>query len=168
MRYRAEIDGRCIEVELDENRHRPVARINDRQVEVQVARIGTAARYAVLLGERSFEFELHRNAAGSWVAWAGHLYHCRIEDARRIELTRLAGDRSPKLLEGTLRAPMPGLIVEVRVEVGDVVQQGQGVLVMEAMKMENELRAPCAGRVKEVRVAPRQTVDQDQVLIVFG
>ncbi|MGQ9559786.1 MAG: acetyl-CoA carboxylase biotin carboxyl carrier protein subunit [Candidatus Oleimicrobiaceae bacterium] len=168
MRYRAEIDGHCIELELDDNKDRPVARVGDRQVEVQVARIGTSARYAVLFCERSFEFEFHRNAAGSWVAWAGHLYHCRIEDARKVELTRLAGDKAEKPHEGTLRAPMPGLIVEVRVKVGDVVQRGQGVLVMEAMKMENELRAPCPGRVKEVRVAPRETVEQDQILLVFG
>ncbi len=64
-------------------------------------------------------------------------------------------------------APMPGLIVRVGVAVGDQVEAGQAVLVMEAMKMENELRAPGAGRVKAILVQPGVAVERGAVLVTF-
>jgi biotin carboxyl carrier protein len=62
---------------------------------------------------------------------------------------------------------MPGKIVRVLVEVGQSVEDGQGLLVMEAMKMENELRAARAGRVREVMVAERQAVETGALLVVL-
>lgn len=62
-------------------------------------------------------------------------------------------------------APMPGLIVRVNVAVGDVVQAGQGLIVMEAMKMENELRAPSGGRVKSIAVAAGTAVEKGTILV---
>jgi len=64
-------------------------------------------------------------------------------------------------------APMPGLIVRVGVAVGDQVEAGQAVLVMEAMKMENELRAPGAGTVKAILVQPGVAVERGAVLVTF-
>jgi pyruvate carboxylase subunit B len=60
---------------------------------------------------------------------------------------------------------MPGLVVRVAVAPGDQVAAGQGVLVMEAMKMENELRAAAAGTVKAVKVSPGTAVEKGTVLI---
>lgn len=60
---------------------------------------------------------------------------------------------------------MPGMIVRVHVQPGDIVIPGQGVVAMEAMKMENELRATTGGRVKAVLVQPGQAVDKGAVLI---
>jgi pyruvate carboxylase subunit B len=62
-------------------------------------------------------------------------------------------------------APMPGLIVRVHVQPGDVVEAGQGVVAMEAMKMENELRAVTGGTVKAVLVQPGQPVEKGAVLV---
>jgi pyruvate carboxylase subunit B len=60
---------------------------------------------------------------------------------------------------------MPGLVVRVNVQPGDEVQAGQGLVVMEAMKMENELRAPAAGRVRAILAAPGTAVEKGAVLI---
>jgi biotin carboxyl carrier protein len=67
----------------------------------------------------------------------------------------------------SIAAPMPGRIVRVLVAPGDEVAAGQGVIVVEAMKMENELRAPKAGRVKDVSVSPGTSVDAGKVLVVI-
>lgn len=64
-------------------------------------------------------------------------------------------------------APMPGRVVRVLVNAGDEVAARQGVVVVEAMKMENELRSPKAGRVKEVSVTPGTSVDAGRVLLVI-
>jgi len=66
-----------------------------------------------------------------------------------------------------LRAPMPGLVVGVRVTVGQQVEEGQGVIAMEAMKMENELRAPAAGTVKAVHAKVGTAVEKGMVLVEF-
>lgn len=65
-------------------------------------------------------------------------------------------------------APMPGLIVRVSAKVGDLVQAGQGVVVMEAMKMENELRASAGGTVKAINVEPGKAVEKGTVLVEFS
>ena len=64
-------------------------------------------------------------------------------------------------------APMPGLIVRVNVSVGDRVEAGQGIVVMEAMKMENELRANAAGTVKSVEVLPGTAVEKGALLVAL-
>jgi biotin carboxyl carrier protein len=67
-----------------------------------------------------------------------------------------------------IRAPMPGKIVKILVKAGDAVTSGQGLLVIEAMKMENELRAPRDGTVEKVLRAEGQAVDGQEVLVVLG
>ena len=69
--------------------------------------------------------------------------------------------------ERAIVAPMPGRVVRILVAVGDEVAPGQGVVVVEAMKMENELRAPAAGRVKDVTVTPGTSVEAGRVLVVI-
>ena len=67
----------------------------------------------------------------------------------------------------SVRAPMPGRVLRVLVAAGDEVAAGQGIVVVEAMKMENELRAPKAGRVKDVSVLAGASVDAGKVLVVI-
>jgi biotin carboxyl carrier protein len=64
-----------------------------------------------------------------------------------------------------IRAPMPGLVVKVEVEEGDLVEAGGGLLVVEAMKMENELTATVAGRVGKIHAVAGQTVEKGEVLM---
>lgn len=66
---------------------------------------------------------------------------------------------------GAVRAPMPGLVLDVFVEEGDTVETGQGLLVLEAMKMENELKAPAGGVVGTVHASSGDAVDKEALLI---
>ena len=68
---------------------------------------------------------------------------------------------------GGCSAPMPGVIREVRVQVGETVEAGTVLLVLEAMKMEHQIIAPDAGVVKELRIEVGQMVEPDDVLIVI-
>jgi biotin carboxyl carrier protein len=76
-----------------------------------------------------------------------------------------AGRQAPG--EQSVVAPMPGRVVRVLVSPGDEVSPSQGVVVVEAMKMENELRAPRGGRVKDVSVSPGTSVEAGRVLVVI-
>ncbi|NLA76603.1 MAG: biotin/lipoyl-binding protein [Clostridiales bacterium] len=68
----------------------------------------------------------------------------------------------------TVKSPMPGNILEVKVSAGQSVKAGDVILVLEAMKMENEIVAPCAGTIKQITVSKGSTVKTDEVLAVVG
>ena len=79
----------------------------------------------------------------------------------------MAGDAGGALGPRELRAPMPGLVVRVLVEPGQRVSPGDGLIVVEAMKMENELRADAAATVETVSAQSGDAVDRDDLLITF-
>ena len=99
------------------------------------------------------------------VTVAGVSMPLKLVDPRR----KLAASATRPAQTGPLsiRSPMPGKVVKVLVRVGDQVKAGQGLIVVEAMKMENELRAPRDGRVKEVPVREGQAVEAGQPLAVL-
>jgi biotin carboxyl carrier protein len=82
-----------------------------------------------------------------------------------LEQMGMSGVGAKQLTE--LKAPMPGLVIGVRVEPGQAVQKGDPLLVLEAMKMENILKAPADAVVKAIRVNLRDNVQKGQVLISF-
>jgi acetyl/propionyl-CoA carboxylase alpha subunit len=94
-----------------------------------------------------------RAGRGVWVGWRGRsAYFEAAGDARR-------GAAAAAVSADEVRAPMTGVIVEVRVAPGERVASGDLVAVMEAMKMEYRLLAPCAGEVESVRVLPGERVE---------
>ena len=70
--------------------------------------------------------------------------------------------------EARIRAPMPGLVIDIPMEVGASVERGQTVIVLEAMKMENDLASPKTGVIKDIKVNKGQSVNQGDVLVVIG
>jgi pyruvate carboxylase subunit B len=89
----------------------------------------------------------------------------RVQDEQDLLLERFGLDAGPGAGEREVRAPMPGLVLDLMVEVGDAVAPDEGLLVLEAMKMENELKAPVAGRIEAVHVTAGDAVDKDALLI---
>lgn len=69
--------------------------------------------------------------------------------------------------QGEIKAPMPGLIIKINKKIGDEVEIGESVLVLEAMKMENDVRSPTAGKIKEIRPKEGASVEKDQLIVVI-
>ena len=125
---------------------------------------GTPIGHVVLDG-RQASYGLWRQA-GEWVVLAGGVERrVTVEDERARRLRRLRGAPNPREHGGRVRAPMPGLVLRVEVKVGQAVQAGAGLVVLEAMKMENEIRTPAAGRVSAIHVEPGQPVEKGTVLV---
>ena len=95
---------------------------------------------------------------------AGHRLEVEALDERASAIRKLGGTAKPAG-PAHVHAPMPGLIVRVSVAEGETVTAGQGVVTMEAMKMENELRAPADGVVKRVLVKPGTAVEKGAMLL---
>ena len=121
--------------------------------------------YSLIVDNRSFEVEMDVKEDEYRVLVDGRNYHIDLIDERRV---RLGGLQSGIQLQGrqNVSVPMPGKIIAVLVSEGDAVEKGQGLVIVEAMKMENEVRCPINGEVKEVRVKPGDAVEAGAVLAV--
>lgn len=101
----------------------------------------------------------------------GWRFELEVEDAHRAALRRRATrepDAAATSGPSEIRAIIPGRVATVRVAVGDVVEVGQGLLVVEAMKMQNELKAGRSGTIERVAVVDGQTIDNGDLLVVIG
>ena len=144
--------------------------VNEHPVEVDTERLDQVAQvepgvYSVLLEGRSFEVRAIAFREGLRLELDGRRFTAEVRDPR---------DRAQKSAAavGTGRqniaAPMPGKVVRVLVRDGDAVEVGQGLVVVEAMKMQNEMKALRGGNVVEVRVRDGDTVSAGDVLVVLG
>lgn len=107
-----------------------------------------------------------RQGKGRYTLWVdGHRFETEALDERTRSIRDLSAANAGPSGPAPIIAPMPGLIVRVNVSVGDRVEAGQGLVVMEAMKMENELRATAAGTVKSVEVTPGTAVEKGALLV---
>jgi biotin carboxyl carrier protein len=121
--------------------------------------------YSLIVDNRSFEIEVDNAEDEYRVLVDGRNYHVSLVDERRV---RMGGGQSDLQLQGRQKVsvPMPGKVIAVLVSEGDGVERGQGLVIVEAMKMENEVRSPIAGEVKEIKVKPGDAVEGGAVLLI--
>jgi biotin carboxyl carrier protein len=164
MRLEVEVGGRTRVVTLEKRGGDLVAVLDGTRVELEVARIGP--------GRYSFRSPATGRQHDVGVAAAGPGRHEVTIDGAILAVTRQSGTRRGARAEDAagparLVAPMPGKVVRVLVTAGDEVSPRQGLVVMEAMKMENELKAGRAGRVREVLVGEGMSVEAGTLLVVI-
>ncbi|MFN3344903.1 MAG: biotin/lipoyl-containing protein [Chloroherpetonaceae bacterium] len=95
----------------------------------------------------------------------GELVSVEVKDELQLMLDKMGGSAKKKAASGDIKAPMPGLVVKLSVSVGESVKKGQGLLILEAMKMQNEIKSPTDGVVKEIIVSEKQAVEKNQLLM---
>lgn len=98
----------------------------------------------------------------------GQLLQLEAKDRFQLLLDKLGLSAATVQKVNQLKAPMPGLIVDIRVQAGQAVQKGDALLVLEAMKMENILKSPADGVVTDVKVQLRDNVTKGQILVQFS
>jgi biotin carboxyl carrier protein len=121
--------------------------------------------YSVLLDGRSYDARVEHTMRHLIVSIQGHRFEIEVRDPRRWS-PNAAGHRGGDI--ETVRAPMPGKVVRVLVAPGDAVEAGQGVMVVEAMKMQNEMKVARAGLVLAVTAKEGATVAAGEVLVTIG
>lgn len=137
--------------------------IDGRCSETNIRRTGPDS-YSAIVDGKQHAVVVHRSAQGSYEAHVcGTALAIEIRDPRR-----LSGHLEGSAAGGSqaVRTPMPGKVLSVQVRVGDEVLSEQGLVVVEAMKMQNELRAPCAGKVTAVNVSAGDSVSSGDTLVV--
>ncbi|HLM55323.1 MAG TPA: biotin/lipoyl-containing protein [Pyrinomonadaceae bacterium] len=165
MKLLAEIEGEREPVEFTREGGHVFAEVGGRRYELE-ARSSGAGEYLLLHGGRVYECRVGASQSrGSLnVSVGGRDYAVGVTDPKHLRGGAAAAGADSGRAQVT--APMPGKVVRVLVEQGQQVEAGQGLVVVEAMKMQNELKSPKAGAVAELRAAAGSTVNAGDVLVV--
>ena len=149
MKWQVAVNGRSIEIDSEQ-----LASVT--QVEPGV--------YSVLLDGASYEIRVVETPDGLSAEARNRRFAVDVRDPRdtRRDGTSAVGSGRQKIA-----APMPGKVVRVLVNVGDTVDAGQGLIVVEAMKMQNEMKAARPGHVIEIRAVAGQTVSAGDTLLIL-
>ena len=166
MKLKAEIEGETQEIEIRRDGARLFARIEERHYEVD-ARTSGPGVYLLLSGGHVHECRVERPRAGGAsleVTTGTQSYTVTLTDPKRLRSAQASGSHTDGISQ--IVAPMPGKVVRVLVEAGAEVEAGDGLVVVEAMKMQNEMKAPKAGKVTSLNVTAGATVNAGDVLVV--
>jgi biotin carboxyl carrier protein len=134
----------------------------EREAQVEMPEPGV---YSILVEGRSYDAFVSESPAGLVVSIDGHRFEVAVRDPR--QWSRKGAGQDGEGLQ-TIVSPMPGKVVRVLAAAGDEVQPGQGIVVVEAMKMQNEMKADRAGRVLAVPAREGATVAAGEVLATVG
>jgi len=163
MTFDATVAGRTVRVEVRGGDGRYTVALDGVAMEVDLVETGRSFA-SLLVGGESHEVAIEKRPEGYVVHFPADAVAVALAESARGAVAAAARPSGP----ARLTAPMPGRVVRVLREPGAEVAAGDGLVVIEAMKMENELKSPRAGRVQEVAVREGQAVEAGALLLVVG
>jgi len=136
--------------------------INGEPIEADLVQLNETGLYLMNHEEDKVELHLRFEGDNSYLVMAdGQQIKAQIES----DMDQVRGSKT-RQAENELRAPMPGLVISVNVQVGDQVEEGQVVCVLESMKMQMAIHAPKTGTVQDVAIQPDERVEKDALLAI--
>lgn len=165
MKYFITIGERVHEVDLVRRLGELLVTVNGEAMDLTYSEADRHGQVMLQHDGRSFGASIEGTDSDVSITLAGHSYQMQIEDER--EHAAHVAERAASKGGGTLKAVMPGVVVETLVAVGDEVVEGQPLLILEAMKMQNEILAPGPGIVARFHVEPGQAVAAGEKLVVL-
>lgn len=165
MKYLTKANEQTFEVAVEEGGQ---ITVDDQTFSVDMQDIDGQALFSLLIDHESYELVVDEGEDGFRVLLWGEMYEVAVEDGQSLRRRRRQPyQTAPSDGECIVRAPMPGLVVQVPVSVGQEVSAGEVLVILESMKMENELLAPRRGVVKAVHAAVGDTPNLDEPLITL-
>ena len=167
MIYQVNIDGREYSVEIKRSPQDAnvwVGKIDGTELELNATQIAEGLLSIIIEG-RTYEIRRDLSASGDRLYLNGRAFQFEVRDPRALRGRRSAGDYA----EGPKRitAPMPGKVIRVVAAAGTLVEAGQGVIVIEAMKMQNELKSPKKGKVQKIVASEGAAVNAGDTLAII-
>jgi biotin carboxyl carrier protein len=159
------IDGKNYRLQLERAEAGWQCRINDRELEVNAV-LTRRNVLSLLIGGKAYEVKLESTSSDLHIWVGSDRYQAELRDPRSLRSRRdgAASDKGPQKLV----ASMPGKVVRVLVREKMEVKAGQGIVVVEAMKMQNEIKSPKDGIVEKLLALPGDNVNAGDVLAIVG
>jgi len=168
MRYVAQVDGHTYTIDVDETGEVLQVRVDGQPTAADLRLVTSPSLFSLIKDGVSYEVFAEATEKGYTMVIAGERFVVDVADERSIRLASVQKRDVQRRGEMVVKAPMPGLVLDVHVQAGDAVKTGQSLLILEAMKMENEIRSFESGTVKAVHVQKGDKVELGQVLVVIG
>lgn len=165
MKYITTVGEKTYAIEVNDDQH---VTVDGKTYEIDFLSVGDQSIYSLLIAGRSYEAHVELTNEAWQVLHAGNLYEVIVMDDRAQRLAQAGGGTLALSDEFSLKAPMPGLVVSSPVDIGQEVEKGDILVILESMKMQNELKAPRAGTVASVRIKDGDSVEQNQILVVLN
>jgi acetyl/propionyl-CoA carboxylase alpha subunit len=164
MRYLTTIGDEQFVIDIDEEGQ---VTVNDQVIDVDMQQMLDTTMYSILISGESHDVRMREGEGLYTVQLSGEIFEVLVEDERTRRLAGLKGSLGAMAGEVIIKAPMPGVVVEICVKPGQEVEPDQVVAILESMKMQNEFKAPRAGNVHTVRVAAGEKVDQNAIMLTI-
>ncbi len=161
MKYVTILNGEQYEVEIDKDGN---VSVNGEARDVDFMTLGPSL-YSIISNNKSIELVIDDEAGNVGVMMNGRMYETQVLDERSMLMAQRKGGLTTS--SGEVIAPMPGLVVAIPIEVGDRVEKGQTVVILESMKMQNELKAPIDGTVQTINASAGQSVEKNNLLAII-
>lgn len=161
------INNKIIKVEFDGKQ----VKVNDEPHPFDILPIQEGKYFHLLYRQHSYYFEVlgyDKDSKIYKIGFNGRTYEVGIKDRFDQLLHSMGLDSVSKPRINEVKAPMPGLVLSIKVSEGMEVKKGDPLLILEAMKMENVIKSPADGSVKSISVRERQAVDKNETLITFN
>jgi len=165
MKYIAQVDGITYEIEITPD---GAITVDGEPVEADLLQVDPLGLHSLLMNHQSYELVVEEQQRGYRVTLGSHTFTVNVADERQLRMESSRAQVSAGDGELPIAAPIPGLVVKVLVEEGQVVGINDPLVILEAMKMENEIRAPREGVIKNISVAIGQSVEGNATLMVLG
>ena len=166
MKIFADTKNDSFTFEIIENGDQPILKDKKNKYDYYLKPVGNN-RYFFKLDGKSYLVQMQRNNETYNVTVDGEYFEFRVEDERMRTLRELVNKASQSSGEQLVTAPIPGLITGIKINEGEKVSIGDGLVTLEAMKMENEIKSGFKGIVKKIFVENGAAVDKDQKLLVI-
>lgn len=163
--YKALVNEKSFEIENTETGFL----VNGKDIAWDLVKINDTT-YHILYQNKSYTAELvktDRETKTFTFKINGRTYPVTLKDKFDLLLEKMGMNSAAGSKVNSVKAPMPGLIVDLKIQIGDSVKQGDALLILEAMKMENILKSPGEGIVKNLKVKKGDSVEKGQVLVEF-
>jgi biotin carboxyl carrier protein len=161
MKLQAELSNQKHELEIKREGGKVFANVDDRHYELEASEVEPDV-YLFKFNHQIYQIYVSPNGI---VNVGNHQFEIGITDPKRLRGSVGASESTDGIAE--IKTAMPGKVVRILVEQGAEVTQGEGVIVVEAMKMQNEMKSPKDGIIKEIRVAEGATVNAGDILVVI-
>lgn len=156
MKYTAKLDGQERDYTFVRRGDRLLCTSGDRTYDLDLSLVGDGSLFSMLVDGKSYDVLADVQREHVALQMVGERFVVHVEDDRERAAHAAAGHKGSGKRE--LRAAMPGIVVAIKAAVGDVVEEGQTLVVLEAMKMQNPLGAESAGKVTRVLVKTGEAV----------
>lgn len=162
MAYIVKIDDKEFKCDIEKSGNSYAVSLNGKNIQVEIADIDKEA-LTLIINNRLYQIHIGQE---NKIIVDREEYTFEVVDEKIARVLKAGADAAHKK-ETIITAPMPGLVIEVEIKEGDTVKKGQGLLIIEAMKMQNELKVPREGFIKKIFVQKGQTVNSNDKLIII-